>query len=390
MPSRRAVLAGAGTVATYGIAGCVDEGPAADVSPGEDTDTEWPQLGGNDRYDCYVEDAAAPREEPGERWTADIQLPMARPVVADGRVLLFTYGAVAAYDLGSGDEVWRFDAYEDEEKPDPRTPPLVVDGTAYLGVSNPDGVLAVDVRDGERQFHADLENAPTVAPVVGYDREVLVVGTDTGLAGLTVGGELLWRRGTFSPVSALTSWGDGLYAGTDGGELLAYYGLEELHGQWRRQLDGAVVQIAQLDGDGVVVSVFGGDLSRRDGSVAGDARWSHDSAGAQGFVAAQNTYGVTNGLTSVHTRTGERHWTVDEDLNAPPAGAGDTIYSGGEGFVAAYAMDGGTGVGDYRTGYERWRYDVDGNVHEGVAVADGALFAIAHDKEDGGTLYALE
>lgn len=386
MPSRRRVICGVGSLAAAGLAGCTSDDPAADVSPGDDPDTEWPQPGGRDRYDCYLKDAAAPREEPSERWTAETSMPMARPVVADGRVLLFTYNRLEAYDLDSGDRVWRVGG---DDGPDVRTPPVVVDGTAYLGVAHPHGVLAVDVRDRERRYHVDLESSPTVAPVVGYDRERLAIGTGDGLAGLAIEGELLWRRETFSPVSALTSWGDSLYAGTEGGNLLAYYDLDDPRGMWRRQLDGSVVQIAQLDGDGVVVSVFGGDLSRRDGSAAGGARWRHDSAGARGFVAARNTYGVTNDLTSINTRTGERHWSVDANLAAPPAGAGDTIYSGGDGFLAAYAMDGGTGVGDYRTGSERWRYDVDGTVHEGVSVADGAVFATASDG-DGATLYALE
>jgi hypothetical protein len=140
----------------------------------------------------------------------------------------------------------------------------------------------------------------------------------------------------------------------------------------------------------VVVSVFGGVLSRRDGSNAGAARWSHEAASAQGFVAAGNTYGVTNDLTSIHNRTGERHWRVAADLDAPPAGAGDTIYSGGEGFVAGYAMDGGVGVGDVRFGHERWCYEVEGDVNVSVSVADGAVFAVAHDVDEGATLYALE
>ena len=191
-------------------------------------------------------------------------------------------------------------------------------------------------------------------------------------------GDVFWRCRTFSAVSALTSWGISLYAGTEGGELYCYYGYDDPQGRWRRQLDGAVTQIAQLDGSDVVVSAFGGPIQRRDISGTGASRWSHDT-GFHGFVTARNTYAVGLGLASINTRTGERHWTVDEGLRAPPAGAGDTVYSGGEGFVAGYAMDGGVGVGDHRVGYERWRHGVDGEVFEGVSVADGAVFATASD-----------
>lgn len=384
MPSRRTVLAGAGSVAASGLAGCIGDDAASDVSPGDDPDTEWPQPGGTDQYDCYRSDAAAPREEPSERWTAQTVSPLDRPIVADGRVLLFTLGGLFAYDLESGDEVWRLDA----DDVDVRTAPLVLDGTVYVGIAFPHGLLAVDVEDGSRLWHVELDQSPTTAPVVDHRRENIAVGAHDRVAGVALGGETLWERETFSSVSALTSWGDLIYAGTEGGELYCLHGFDGPQGLWRRQLDGAVEQIAQSNGNDIVVSAFGGPVQRRDGNEVGASRWAHD-AGFHGFVAARNTYAVGLGLTSINTRTGERHWTLDQDLKAAPAGAGDTIYSGGDGFLAAYAMDGGTGVGDYRTGYERWRHDVEGEVFEGVSVADGAVFATAAD-EDGAILYALE
>lgn len=386
MPSRRHFICDVGGLAATGLAGCLDDDLAADVSPGDDPDTEWPQPGGRDRYDCYRSEAAAPRDSPSERWTADTFIPMARPIVADDRVLLFESSGLSAFDLSSGDSVWRIGGNDVDT--DVRTAPLVVDGVAYVGVGSPDGVVAVDISDGKQLWHVELDGPPQVTPVVDYDRETLVVDTRGGFAGLDIDGERLWSRETFSGVATLSSWADGLYVGTAGGELLALYDLRDPKGLWRRQLDGKVEQVAILDGDGVVVSAFGGPLHRRDSDSAGSVRWSHDT-GFQGFVTARNTYAVGTGFASIHTRTGERHWTLDLDLKAPPAGAGDTIYSGGEGFLAAYAMDGGTGVGDYRTGYERWRYDVEGEVNTGVSVADGAVFATAYDR-DGGTLYALE
>lgn len=387
MPSRRRVICGAGSLAAAGLAGCTAGDPADRAAPGDDPDTEWPQPGGTERYDCYRNEAVAPRESPSERWTAETSMPMARPIVADGRVLLFTYDKLEAYDLDSGEATWRVGGDDDEW--DVRTSPIVVDGTAYVGVVFPDGVLAVDLADGERIWHAELPDSPTTAPVVDRRRERLVVGTEASLAGVTIYGDPNWNRETFSPVSALSSWGDEVYAGTEGGELYAFYDPDDLKGMWRRQLDGSVVQVALLNGGDVVVSTFGGVVDRRDDSATGAARWSHDALGSRGFVAAGNTYAVGRGLTSIHTRTGERHWTLDLDLKAPPAGAGDTIYTGGDGFVAAYAMGGGIGLGDYRGRVERWRYEVDGGVFEGVSVADGAVFATASNG-DGATLYALE
>jgi outer membrane protein assembly factor BamB len=385
MPSRRRVLCGFGSLATVGLAGCTDGPSGNDVSPGTETDTEWPQPGGTDRFDCYRADAAAPRASPDERWAVPSIWPAGRPIVASGRVMLPTQGGLVAYDVTSSDEQWRFGFGEDG--PDLRTPPIVVDGLAYLGTRT--GLVAVDVTDGTEAWTVEFETSATAPPVVGIDRERLAVGTDFGLVGLDIDGERLWRRETFTEVTALASWGDVLYAGTSGGELFAYAGIGDPNGMWRRQLDGRVVQVALLDGDGIVVSVFGGPTTRRDDTAAGAERWSHDT-GSHGFVLAGNTYAVGGGLTSIHTRTGERRWTVDDRLRAPPAGAGDTVYTGGDGFVAGYAMGGGTGVGGYRMNAERWRHEVDGAVTSGLAVADGAVFATAMNDDGDTTLYALE
>ncbi|MEF8913023.1 outer membrane protein assembly factor BamB family protein [Natronomonas sp.] len=384
MPSRRRVLCAASSLAAVGVAGCTDDRPASRASPGTDADTEWPQPGGSDRFDCYRADAVAPRESPDERWAVETVWPAGRPIVADERVILPTQAGLVAYGL-DGEERWRL-GFDDDEI-DVRTAPIVVDGIGYAGTRG--GLLSFSVEDGTTDWEVELEGSPQTAPVVDYDREHLVVGTDEGLSGVDTGGERIWQRETFADVSALASWGDSLYAGTEGGKLYAYYDLEEPQGMWQRQLDGRVVQIALLNGDGVVVSVFGGPTSRRDGESAGDARWSTE-AGTHGFVVAGNTYAVGGGLTAVHTRTGEQRWAVDDHLRAPPAGAGDTVYTGGDGFVVGYAMNGGTGVGEYRMNAERWRYEVDGAVTTGLAVADGAVFATAMNDDGDTTLYALE
>ena len=384
MPSRRRVLCGLGSVAAVGLAGCTDAGPASQATPGNDADTEWPQPGGTDRYDCYRADAVAPREAPEQRWAVETVWPAGRPVVADGRVVLPSQGGLIGYDF-AGDEQWRL-GFKDEETAI-QTAPIVVDGIAYAGTR--EELMAFDIDSGEPDWRVDLGASPTTAPVVDYDRERLAIGTDDGLVGVDRDGERLWDRETFSSVSALASWGDRLCAGTTGGELLSLFDLRNPEGMWRRQLDGRVMQVSLLNGDGVVVSTFGGPTSRRDDDSAGAARWSH-ATGSHGFVAAGNTYAVGGGLTAIHTRTGEQRWSVDDRLRAPPAGAGDTVYSGGEGFIAGYAMDGGTGVDDYRVGTERWRYDVDGTVATGLAVADGAVFGAAQNDKGAATLYALE
>ncbi|ESP87838.1 hypothetical protein K933_12221, partial [Candidatus Halobonum tyrrellensis G22] len=82
--------------------------------------------------------------------------------------------------------------------------------------------------------------------------------------------------------------------------------------------------------------------------------------------------------------------SIDNGAGAPasaPAAAGDTLYVGVGGKLRALALGGGTGAGPYRLGTERWTHDVSPRA---VAVADGAVFAVADDVDGAPGIVVLE
>ena len=315
--------------------------------------------------------------------------PEGRPIIADETVLVSTYPDLVALELASGEERWR--RWTDEET-EPTAPPVVVDGTVYVGTTEPAELVALSIEDGTTAWRASLGARPTTAPVVSPEGDRLAIGTAEGVTGVTRDGEVDWTRETFSTVSALVTRTGRLYVGTRGGELRLYIStLRNPSGRWERQLDGVVDQIAALRGEGVVASVRRGCVSRHDGGAAGAARWMQDTRRVQGFVLADDVYATGDALTAIDASDGETAWSVGDDLFAPVAGAGDTIYTGGPGFVAAYAMGGGTGVGEYRVGAERWREPVgQGTVNAGISVADGAVFAVTSEHSGASRLHVLE
>jgi len=389
MPSRRRVLAGTAGAVAAALAGCTADGGDG-PSPGEDGSTEWRQPGGTGPYHCYRPDAAAPRTEPSTRWTAEMARPEGRPIIADDTVLVSTYPDLVALDLASGEERWRRWSGEDRDT-EPTAPPVVVDGTVYVGTRDPAELVALSIDDGVPEWRASLGARPTTAPAVGRDDGWFAIGTAEGVTGVTRAGEVGWTRETFSTVSALVSRTGRLYVGTRGGELRKYGSMRDPSGRWNRQLDGTVGQIAALRGDGVIASVLGGPVSRHDGATAGAATWTRDVERVQGFVLADAVYTSGDSLAHIDATSGDAGWSVADDLFAPAAGAGDTIYTGGNGFVAAFAIDSdGIDLGG-GAGTERWRVGVGpGVVNAGISVADGAVFAVTSEHSGASRLHAFE
>jgi hypothetical protein len=97
------------------------------------------------------------------------------------------------------------------------------------------------------------------------------------------------------------------------------------------------------------------------------------------------------GLTRQHHRTGKRNWQLGDDYFSAPAAAGDTVYVGGNGEVAAFKLNGGLGIGGNHLEPRRWSYGLGDATGGSLAVADGALFVpIEGGKEAESGLLALE
>jgi outer membrane protein assembly factor BamB len=385
---RRSVLAGvaAGTAA---LAGCGTR--AGTPTPGTDDTTAWPFPAADAAGTAYVSDAAAPRTDVTGRWSRGLRArPTDRPVVAEGLVLVPTASELLAYDVASGERVWRY-------APPPDAPvfhaPAVRDGLVYATFREEGGAVALDPADGSVRWRGDVgEPASPPLPMLDGDARRVLVGETSGRLRLLDGlGEPVWRYGLFGPVTHLRGRGElpVVHAGTEAGEVYALYERDdEPVGLWRRKLGGKIESMAVDDGGDVFTSTFGGKLRRLAGGAhAGSDRWVNEAGGTStgGLVIARDVYGLNlAGFVAVDTRTGGTDWQVRSggayDFTAGPAAAGDTVYAGREDAVVAFPLDGGGPLA--LGGRKRFSYGLESPPTAGLAVADGAVFAVTQGEKN--------
>lgn len=392
MPSRRDFLAVAGTGVAGSLAGCLDTG-SSPYSPGSDQNAEWPMPAYDRGYSSYNPDATAPRNGVTERWSTDVSGPAARPIISSDTVLVPTVEALVALDLDSGTERWR----HGEERPWTGGP-VVRDGTVYVGFADQRGLLALDLDTGDELWRVETTGTIMAAPTfdAGYDR--LYAGDDTGRVYQIdlERGEVALRGEVFGAVTALAHHRS-LLVGTESGEVYDLYPHhDQLTGLWRRKVGGSVTALATRDG-GIFVGTFGGPVYRlQDGAHAGSSRWEAETGSTHLAFTSKDVIGNDGGgLKAFDEQSGDVNWQHEGRFGAAPAIAGDTIYVGGgqvgengNGFVAAYPLSQG---GLLSGSNKRWQFDVESAVMEGVAVADGAVFAVTQNvPESSSTVYALD
>lgn len=388
MPSRRRFLTTLGVASTVGFAGCTGIGGSA-YSPGTDDTTEWPMPAYDHGFSAYNPDAAAPRDGVTERWSTELSGlgPSARPVVAAGRVLVPTSGALVALDLETGEERWR----HGQEQPW-SSAPAVRNGTVYVGFADERAFVALDVETGDEQWRLETRGSIKAAPTFDHDYDTLFLGDDTGriyrIDATT--GDVTLRGEVFGPVTALVQ-GRSLLVGTESGEVYELFvHHEEFTGLWRRKVDGWVTTITTHNGD-IYVGTFGGPVYRlQDGAEVGSSQWEVEHGPTHLAATGRHVVGsYGGGLQTFDARTGSIDWEREGRYDAAPAIAGDTVYIGGgekgengNGFVEAYALSGGTGIDPLTFGGRRWHFPVESAVMEGVAIADGAVFAVTQGLDE--------
>lgn len=349
-------------------------------------------------FSAYNPDAAAPRDGVTERWSTELSGlgPTARPVVAAGRVLVPTSGALVALDIKTGEELWR----HGEEQPW-SSAPAVRNGTVYVGFADERAFVALDIETGDEQWRIETRGSIKAAPTFDHDSDTLFLGDDTGriyrIDAAT--GDVTLRGEVFGPVTALAH-GSSLLVGTESGEVYELFvHHEEFTGLWRRKISGWVTTIATRDGD-IYVGTFGGPVYRlQDGAEVGASQWEVEHGSTHLAATGRDVVGSDGGgLYTFDSRTGSTNWNRKGNYDAAPAIAGDTVYIGGgekgedgTGFVEAYALSGGTGIDPLTFGGRRWRFSVESAVMEGVAIADGAVFAVTQGLEESPSrVYALD
>ncbi|MEF8856297.1 MAG: PQQ-binding-like beta-propeller repeat protein, partial [Haloplanus sp.] len=272
-------------------------------------------------------------------------------------------------------------------------------GTAYVGTDDRRSLLALDAASGDEVWRVDVGDV-SVSPTPDHDWGTVFVGTRDGTVARvdTASGEVRWTASVFGAVTSLAANHDVAYAGTEAGEVYALFDGKgdspssnrtqsgDGRGVWRRKLPGSVVDVVLGNSGPVYATTFGGGtFELADGLHAGRTRWHVESGPAtDSLVLTDDTvYGADGGGLVAMSRHGEgRRWALDGSFTAGMAGAGDTLYVGGETGVSAYRMGGGVGVGDLRVNPRRWRVDVGGSVVHGLAVADDAVFVPVSGTED--------
>lgn len=385
MPSRRRFLASLGLLATGGCLGETGDPPAS-----TDGRTDWPLPDYDAGGTSYNPAPVGPRSDAGERWRRTVPQPTGRPVVADGRVFLPTLGGLRTFAL-DGSPGWSLTPVEGRSTVWP-TGPAVHDGTAYVGTDDRRSLLALNAADGNERWRVDVGDV-SVSPTPDHDWGSLFVGTRSGTVSRVdaASGEVQWTASVFGAVTSLATSRDIAYVGTEAGEV---YALFDGRGLWRRKLPGSVVDVVLGNGGPVYATTFGGGtFELADGLHTGRTQW-HDERGPanDSLVLTDDTvFGADGGgIVAIHRHGGDRQWSLRGSFAAGMAGAGDTLYVGGERGVSAYRLDGGVGVGDLRFDARRWQVDLRGSVVRGLAVADGAVFVpVSGTAESGAAFVAL-
>lgn len=393
MPSRRQFLAASASAATAGLAGCAAlDAPA--FEPGSDASTDWR----TPRYDAqntaYAPNAAAPRDGVRERWTYTDAAACGAPAVADGTVFLPTPDALVALDAATGDERWRFTG--ENRGPWPRSPS--VGGGLVYTTTERGTVYALDAETGDVAWSlADAGSLSGRPRLVDTDHaNALFAGNDQGVLRRIhpETGEVSWQSDVFGAPTRMASSLSALYVGTRAGTVYTY--------AWAVEHDDPPTESGRTDAggsvdglvpgpNGVLVTAVGGPLRYFANGTAVDALPATTANAAPVKAGSTLLTAGYDALASYRGFDSEQWWRTRGRFDAtPPVAAGDTLYASSGDRVHAFALDGGVGAFGYRFGIERWSHPTPGSV-EGLAVADGALFAACQRTEDAGVgLYCLE
>jgi outer membrane protein assembly factor BamB len=363
--------------------------PAFPCGSGPLPDAGWPLPERSAGRTNYAPDADGPTEEPSLDWTATVPDPdpgdavFSEPVVADGRVYVshaIVVGTmverpdeqyVHAYDVETGDELWRAPV-----SGHPSAPSVVGDAVV---VHDDRTVYALDAASGDELWTYDPPGrADTVVPVAdGLLVASTRADTDETVLTLVRDGDPGWRVSTPYWIDTGVAWADGTayFVGTQATLVAVDTDDESL--AWSRDL--------KTGDDPVVASVAAtpcAAFATVDGTVHaarpdGEVEWSEYHGLDDLAVADDALYGVTDlgYVREVSQADGTQRWEAFHGLEKDDhtVGFADTIAVD-DGAVYAARNDGQLLAVATEDGSLRWRVDQDPE-HARLALADGAVYA---------------
>lgn len=179
---------------------------------------EWPQAGGNASHS--VGHVAVSGLAPS--WRADIGASggyrsklTAQPVVAGGRVFAMDSDAnVSAFDLTTGNRIWRRDTQDEEDRSTNVGGGIAVEGGTVYAVTGRADALALDAANGTIRWRKPLGAPARSAPTVSDGRLFVATLDDKLLALAAATGDRQWQYQ--ASTTATTLLGQGAPAVSDG------------------------------------------------------------------------------------------------------------------------------------------------------------------------------
>jgi outer membrane protein assembly factor BamB len=330
-----------------------------------------------------------PADSPALAWQADTGAPAeATVLVRRGVVYLASSdGVVHAWDLGTGAERWSVDMQA------PVAAPIVLAGPdlGLLVVADEAGTVTAIVEDGIPAWETTVTGGVSGSPALVDDG--LLVATQLGRAYLLdpASGEERWRVELGAGVTRSIASTDYLaYLGLNGGDLVA---LSVANGSevWRHEAGAAGAISSPAIGDGMVYFATGLESDnpadhglRAVDAATGEMRWTYTSpSGARLYspaVADGVAYvvGFDEHLVALDATTGEQMWSIDlgSVVEALPSVVDGVVYTA--------SNDGSALAIDAETGEILWEVPITG-VPWGPAVTGGYMLT----GSSAGILYAI-
>ncbi|WIV67716.1 PQQ-binding-like beta-propeller repeat protein [Natrialbaceae archaeon AArc-T1-2] len=390
MPSRRWLLAGAGSVLTALVGGHAVAGRTR--SDGDSV--HWPMA----RYDAagtgHSPDASGPKDAVRVAWERELDTSFSgavSPILFEG-TLYAVGGPVVALEAETGELEFTHDG---PYRSSPAPAATDVYRTDTLAISSPAGVVGLNAGGGYRipllggrvgvdRWHGPGEDPdrsplgpPDAPPPVAVDDAIYaaVPGTNDLVALEATDGTERFRvshgagSGNWRPAVR----NDTVYAVGYARELGAY-DAETGENHWTVEIDDLTPHAPTVTDEVVVVpgreSVTAVEVD--DGSV----RWEYDHDGnvsppdRSDAAVADGRVFVADGTGSLHAidlESGEERWTASVGGQASPVVADGVVYLTRR-TVSVYAFDA-------ETGEERWEYDLE-RPTSAPAVGDGRLYLV--------------
>lgn len=343
--TRRAFLAGCGLTV---LAGCTVNSASTPPEQPSKIQVNWPQFGQNPAKTNYIPEVSIPSRMTIE-WSTHLDVP--------------------------------------------RTSPVVVGNTVYLGVDNQ--VVAVDAESGKVQWRTETTGQPTGTPAIKDEFVVYTEGKET----FPFEGEISSKVGALRALAAETGkerWrvpvDGGGFAPTISGETVYIrtirgaqaHNLRDGSTRWKigglprfqTNLPPLIPDLSPATAEGRLF-IPNPDSIRAVDAITGEHLWERkiNQVRATPAVAHGTVYasGVRSGLQTLDAETGEVNWSWSgSGCWTSPAVAIETVYVTESADVVAL---------DAATGSELWRYFNNGNSYSAPAVSENAVIVGSLSRE---------